>query len=101
MGSAAVSRKSSRIRPPAKPARERVLIEFPASALRQADEAARAQGVSRSEFIRTAVEQRLQTIAEAEFERELEKAYKANAAFNRTILKEFEHIDREMWMRIP
>jgi metal-responsive CopG/Arc/MetJ family transcriptional regulator len=84
-----------------KPLKERVLIEFPADALRKADEAARAQGVSRSEFIRTAVEQRLDEIAEAEFERELETAYKANAAFNLEILKEFEHVDRETWERIP
>jgi len=48
MGSAAVSRKSSRSKPPVKPAKERVLIEFPAAALRRAEEAARAEGVSRS-----------------------------------------------------
>ena len=56
MGSAAVSSKSSHSKRPVKPAKERVLIEFPAAALRRAEEAARAEGVSRSEFIRTAVE---------------------------------------------
>jgi metal-responsive CopG/Arc/MetJ family transcriptional regulator len=101
MGSAAVSRKSSRSKPPVKPAKERVLIEFPAAALRRAEEAARAEGVSRSEFIRTAVEARLEAIAEAEFERELEESYKANAEFNLQILKEFEHVDRETWEMIP
>ncbi len=84
-----------------KPLKERVLIEFPAAALRRADEAARAEGVSRSEFIRAAVERRLEEIAEAEFERELEESYKANAGFNLQILKEFEHVDREGWERIP
>ena len=101
MGSAAVSRKSSRSKPPVKPAKERVLIEFPAAALRRAEEAARAEGVSRSEFIRTAVEARLEAIAEAEFERELEESYTATAEFNLQILKEFEHVDRETWEMIP
>jgi metal-responsive CopG/Arc/MetJ family transcriptional regulator len=101
MGSAAVSRKSSHSKPSVKPAKERVLIEFPAAALRRAEEAARAEGVSRSEFIRTAVEARLEAIAEAEFERELEESYKANAEFNLQILKEFEHVDRETWEMIP
>ena len=78
-----------------------MLIEFPADALRRADKAARAAGVSRSEFIRNAVEQRLAAIAEAGFERELEESYKANAAFNLRILKEFEHVDREAWEAVP
>lgn len=112
MGSPAVSRKSAAPRPstkrpppapkaPAKPAKERILIEFPADALRRAEAAARAEGVSRSEFVRKAVELRLAAIAEAEFERELEASYKANAAFNLQILKEFEHVDREAWEAIP
>jgi metal-responsive CopG/Arc/MetJ family transcriptional regulator len=83
-----------------KSAKERVLIEFPAAALRRADEAARAAGVSRSEFIRTAVERQLEARDAEEFERELEEAYKANAAFNLQILKEFEHVDREAWEKI-
>ncbi len=85
---------------PAKPSRERVLIEFPAEALRRADEAARASGASRSEFIRSAVEARLDAIAEEQFERELEQSYKTNAEFNLKILKEFEHVDREAWERL-
>ena len=101
MGSAAVSSKSSHFKPPVKPAKERILIEFPATALRRAEKAARAEGVSRSEFIRTAVEVRLEALAVAEFERELEESYKANAEFNLQILKEFEHVDREAWEAIP
>lgn len=97
MASPAVSRKPSSVRP----AKARVLIEFPASALRRADKAARAEGVSRSEFIRAAVERRLKAIAEAEFERELEESYKANAGLNLEILKEFEHVDREAWEALP
>jgi metal-responsive CopG/Arc/MetJ family transcriptional regulator len=84
-----------------KPARERVLIEFPSAALRRADKAARAAGVSRSEFIRTAVEQRLEAMAEAEFERELAEACIANNARNLEMLKEFEFVDREAWEALP
>jgi metal-responsive CopG/Arc/MetJ family transcriptional regulator len=101
MGSAAVSSKSSHSRPPAKPAKKRILIEFPAAALRRAEEAAHAEGVSRSEFIRTAVEARLEAIAEAEFERELAEACIANSARNLEMLKEFEHVDREAWAALP
>ncbi len=78
-----------------KPGRERVLIEFPSAAVRRADEAARAAGISRSEFIRTAVEQSLEAIAEEKSERELAEAYQANSAMNLAVLKEFEHVDRE------
>ena len=101
MDSATVSTKSPRSKTSVRPAKERILIEFPAAALRKAEKAARAEGVSRSDFIRTAVEQRLAAIAEVEFERELEESYKANAEFNRQLMKEFEHVDREGWEAIP
>jgi metal-responsive CopG/Arc/MetJ family transcriptional regulator len=101
MGSAAVSRKSSHSKPSVKPAKERVLIEFPAAALRRAEEAARAEGVSRSEFIRTAVEARLEALEIAEFERELAEACIANNQRNLELLKAFEHVDRETWAAIP
>jgi metal-responsive CopG/Arc/MetJ family transcriptional regulator len=101
MGSAAVSSKSSQSKPPVKPAKERVLIEFPAAALRRTDKAARSAGVSRSEFIRTAVEARLEALAIAEFERELAEACIANSQRNLQLLKEFEHVDRETWVALP
>lgn len=112
MASPAVSRKPAAARTAAKrgtaapksaarPAKERVLIEFPVEALRHADEAARAAGVSRSQFIRSAVEKHLDDIAIENFERELEASYKANAEFNRQIMKEWEHVDREAWRMIP
>lgn len=78
-----------------KPAKERVLIEFPAAALRRADEAAQAQGVSRSEFIRAAVEQSLEAMKIAAFERELAEACIANSERNLALLKEFEAVDQE------
>ena len=84
-----------------RPAKERVLIEFPATALRRADKAARAQGVSRSEFIRSAVERRLEEMDADEFERDLAEACIANNARNLDMLKEFQHVDREAWERLP
>jgi metal-responsive CopG/Arc/MetJ family transcriptional regulator len=105
MASPAVSRKpvpaAKRGKAPSKPAKSRVLIEFPTEALRQADQAAQAAGVSRSQFIRSAVEAHLDAIAIENFERELEASYKANADFNREIMKEWEHVDREAWRMLP
>ena len=112
MGSPAVSRNPATPRPKtksparalktaAKPAKQRILIEFPTEALSRADQAAQTAGVSRSEFIRTAVEERLEALAEAEFERELAEACIANSARNLELLKEFEHVDREAWAAIP
>ena len=103
MASTGTTRRIASVKPNAvkKPLKERVLIEFPAAALRRTDEAARAEGVSRSEFIRTAIEQRLEAIAEAEFERELAEACIANSQRNLELLKEFEHVDREAWEALP
>jgi metal-responsive CopG/Arc/MetJ family transcriptional regulator len=103
MASTATSRRIAPVKPAAakKPLKERVLIEFPVAALRKADAAARAEGVSRSEFIRTAVEQRLEEISVEEFERELAEACIANNQRNLEMLKEFEHVDREAWAAIP
>jgi len=103
MASTATKRRIAPVKPGGvkKPAKERVLIEFPAAALRRADAAARAEGVSRSEFIRTAVERRLEEMAAEDFDRELAEACIANSARNLEMLKEFEHVDREAWARLP
>ena len=103
MASTVTTRRIASVKPTAvkKPLKERVLIEFPAAALRKADKAARAEGVSRSEFIRTAVERRLEEISVEEFERELAEACIANNQRNLELLKEFEHVDREAWAAIP
>jgi metal-responsive CopG/Arc/MetJ family transcriptional regulator len=97
------TRRIASVKPGAvkEPLKERILLEFPAALMRRAEEAARTVGVSRSEFIRTAVEARLEAIAEVEFERELEESCKANAEFNLQILKEFEHVDRDAWKSVP
>lgn len=103
MASTATTRRIAAVKPGAvkKPLKERVLIEFPAAALRRTDEAARAEGISRSEFIRAAVERRLEAIASAGFERELAEACIANSQRNLELLKEFEHVDREAWEALP
>ena len=103
MASTATTRRIASVKRGAvkKPLKERVLIEFPAVALRRADKAARAEGVSRSEFIRTAVERRLEEISVEEFERELAEACIANNQRNLELLKEFEHVDREAWAALP
>jgi metal-responsive CopG/Arc/MetJ family transcriptional regulator len=103
MASTATTRRIASVKPASvkKPLKERVLIEFPAAALRRADAAARAEGVSRSEFIRTAVERRLEEISVEEFERELAEACIANSQRNLELLKEFEHVDREAWAALP
>ena len=38
---------------------------------------------------------------EQELERQLAEAYIANNARNLELLKEFEHVDREAWLRLP
>jgi metal-responsive CopG/Arc/MetJ family transcriptional regulator len=75
--------------------KERVLVEFSPSLLKQADEAARRLGKNRSEFIRSAVEQWLNEIESRRFEGELAAAYAANASMSRALGEEFEAVDRE------
>ena len=78
-----------------RPARERILIEFPESLLKRADAAARALDKNRSELIRTAVERLLQEIEAKRSEQELAEAYKANAAMNLALVEEFTYVDGE------
>jgi metal-responsive CopG/Arc/MetJ family transcriptional regulator len=75
--------------------RERVLVEFPQSLLERADEAAARLEKSRSELIRTAVEQLLEGMEKKKFEAELAEAYAANAGMNLELAEEFAMVDRE------
>ena len=75
--------------------KERVLVEFPESLLRRADEAAVKLDKNRSELIRTAVEQLLDEMETKRFEQELAAAYTANAQMSREIMEEFVHVDSE------
>ena len=81
--------------PPAALRKERVLIEFPASLLKRADQAARELDKNRSELIRSAVEKLLADMEAKQFEQQLAAAYAANAALSLEITEEFAHIDRE------
>jgi metal-responsive CopG/Arc/MetJ family transcriptional regulator len=103
MASTSAARKVSgtRRRTAPRTAKKRILIEFPAAALRRAEEAARAEGVSRSEFIRNAVERSLEMMDASELERELAEACIANNARNLELLEEFKHVDRETWEKLP
>jgi metal-responsive CopG/Arc/MetJ family transcriptional regulator len=74
---------------------ERVLIEFSPSLLERADAAARKLETNRSELIRTAVEELLESMETTSFNRELAEGYAANAALARTLAEEFEIVDRE------
>jgi metal-responsive CopG/Arc/MetJ family transcriptional regulator len=80
---------------PAALRKERVLIEFPASLLKRADQAARELDKNRSELIRSAVEMMLADIEAKQFEQELAAAYAANAPLGLGLAKEFAHIDSE------
>jgi len=73
----------------------RVLIEFPATLLKRADQAARELSKNRSELIRTAVEKLLAELEAKQLEQQLAAAYSANAALSLEIAEEFAHIDRE------
>jgi Arc/MetJ-type ribon-helix-helix transcriptional regulator len=79
----------------ARAARERVLVEFPVSLLQRADSAAREMEKNRSELIRAAVEQLLDSLEREKFETELAAGYAANAEMNLELAKEFAHVDSE------
>ena len=50
---------------------------------------------NRSDLIRTAVEQLLDQLESAEFNRELAEAYSANSAINLALAAEFADVDRD------
>src|SRR5580658_7938205 len=71
-----------------RPRKERVLVEFPESLLKRADEAARKLAKNRSELIRTAVEQMLAEMDTKRLELELANAYTENAKLSLEMAKE-------------
>ena len=80
---------------PAALRKERVLIEFPASLLKRADQAARELSKNRSELIRTAVEKMLAEMEAKQLEQDLAAAYTANSALSLEMAEEFAHVDSE------
>lgn len=77
--------------------RERVLVEFPPSLLRQTEEAAAQLLTDRSKFIRAAVEEKVAKMQREKFEKELAAAYAANAEFDLKFCDEFKHVDGEQF----
>ena len=86
---------NSAVLPP--PKATRVLVEFPVSLLKEADETAIYLRLNRSQLIRSAVEQHVKQTMRKRFERELAEGYAANAQNSLDMLKEFEHVDSEGW----
>ena len=80
---------------PVRAGRERVLVEFPESLLRRADDAASELDQNRSELIRTAVERFLEELEKKKLELVLAAAYAANARMNVDLAGEFIHVDAE------
>ena len=78
-----------------RPRKERVLVEFPETLLKRADEAARQLSKNRREFIRCALEQYIAELDAKEFERELAEGYAANAEMNLALAEEFAIVDSE------
>lgn len=78
-----------------RPARERILLEFPATLLRRADQAAAELDASRSELVRTALERLLNDMEKKKLESELAEAYTANSAMNLELARDFKHVDQE------
>jgi predicted transcriptional regulator len=75
--------------------KERILIEFSESLLKRTDEVASRMEKSRSELIRTAVENLLEMEEKQRFEQQLASAYAANAKLSLELAEEFAVVDRE------
>ena len=84
---------ASRTRPTARTRKERVLVEFPLELLKRADRVAREREKNRSDLIRTAVEQLIDSIETKRFEEDLASAYQANAGLSSEVIKDFSHVE--------
>jgi hypothetical protein len=92
---ASIRNLSAKAAKPRNTQKRRVLVEFSASLLTRADDAARKLEQNRSQLIRNAVEQLLNGMESSRFDRELAAAYKANADMNLSLSEEFSAVDRE------
>jgi metal-responsive CopG/Arc/MetJ family transcriptional regulator len=77
-------------------ATRRVAIEFPEPLLAKTEEAASELATNRSNFIRSAVKEYIESIQRRRLERELAEAYVANAELDREICSDFDHVDAEV-----
>lgn len=80
---------------PAVATRKRVIVEFPITLLRRAEQAATQLSTNRSQLIRSAVERFLEALQKQKLEQELAAGYRANAALDRQICVEFANVDSE------
>ena len=77
---------------PAAPAK-RVVVEFSEQLMHRAERATKELAISRSELVRQAVEQFIESSDRAKLQEELAKGYQANAKLDRTIAEEFAAVD--------
>ena len=81
--------------PPA-PTSRKVIVEFPSALYLEMEKITRAQSLSRSTLIRSAVENYLQKLEREKLEKELAEGYLANAAQARGAAEDFRHVDAEL-----
>lgn len=78
---------------PAAPPVKRVVVDFPTPLLTRAERAVTELGTNRSELIRMAVEQFLESLQKVKLEQSLAEGYTANAAQARQVSEEFAYVD--------
>jgi len=81
---------------PAAPPVKRVVVDFPTPLLTRAERAVAELGTNRSELIRMAVEQFLDSLQKAKLEQALAEGYAANAAQARQVSEEFAYADSDV-----
>lgn len=81
---------------PAASAVKRVVVDFPAPLLARAERVVAELEMNRSELIRMAVEQFLESLQKAKLEQSLAEGYVANAAQARQVSEEFAYVDSDV-----
>ncbi len=75
---------------------KKITVDIPRDLYEQAEEVVTERHITRSVFVREALERHLENIKQAKLERELEEGYIANAAVGDQIHSEFEYVDAEL-----
>ncbi|MGB9458216.1 MAG: hypothetical protein WCB12_19360 [Bryobacteraceae bacterium] len=75
---------------------KRVVVDFPTPLLTRADRVVAELETNRSELIRMAVEQLLESLQKAKLEQALAEGYTANAAQARQGSEEFAYVDSDV-----
>lgn len=84
------------VRSMAATATKKVLVEFPEKLLEETEKTAHDLSTNRSEFIRSAVRDKLKRLERKRLEQELAEGYRANATFDRQLAEEFDHADADV-----